>query len=89
MEGFAQKNRRTNSKRTLDCFQETFLTALELSRRQEVRNLQGLLVRLAGRTEDELSRTRQQVVQLFANYQPGGFEADPRPFQSFPERNEP
>jgi len=30
-----------------DCFQETFLAALELSRRQPVRNMSGLLVRLA------------------------------------------
>lgn len=40
-----------------DCFQETFLTALELSRRQEVRNLPGLLVRLA--TTRAIDRLRQ------------------------------
>ena len=30
-----------------DCFQETFLAALEISRRQQVRNLCGLLLCLA------------------------------------------
>jgi RNA polymerase sigma-70 factor (ECF subfamily) len=41
-----------------DCFQETFLTALELSRRQHVRNLPGLLVRLA--TTRAIDRLRQK-----------------------------
>lgn len=41
-----------------DCFQETFLTALELSRRQQVRNLPGLLVRLA--TTRAIDRLRQK-----------------------------
>lgn len=41
-----------------DCFQETFLAALELSRRQPVRNLPGLLVRLA--TSRAIDRLRQR-----------------------------
>ena len=45
-----------------DCFQETFLAALELSRRQRVRSVCGLLVRLATiRAIDTLrDRTRQR-----------------------------
>lgn len=62
---------------------------IELNRVQDKTQLVTGLQTLASRTEDELSRTRQHVVQLFANYQPEGFDADPRPFQSFPERNEP
>jgi RNA polymerase sigma-70 factor (ECF subfamily) len=41
-----------------DCFQETFLAALELSRRQPVRNMPGLLVRLA--TTRAIDRLRQR-----------------------------
>ncbi len=41
-----------------DCFQETFLAALELSRRQPVRNMSGLLVRLA--TTRAIDRLRQK-----------------------------
>ncbi len=43
---------------TADCFQETFLAALELSRRQPVRNVSGLLVRLA--TTRAIDRLRQR-----------------------------
>jgi len=42
-----------------DCFQEAFLTALQLSRRQPVRNLPGLLVRLA--TTRAIDRLRQRI----------------------------
>jgi len=42
-----------------DCFQETFLAALELSRRQRVRNLPGLLIRLA--TTRAIDRLRQRT----------------------------
>ena len=41
-----------------DCFQETFLAALELSRRQPVRNVPGLLIRLA--TTRAIDRLRQR-----------------------------
>jgi RNA polymerase sigma-70 factor (ECF subfamily) len=44
-----------------DCFQETFLAALEVSRRQPVRNLPGLLVRLA--TTRGIDRLRQKTRQ--------------------------
>jgi RNA polymerase sigma-70 factor (ECF subfamily) len=43
---------------TADCFQETFLAALEFSRRQSVRNMSGLLVRLA--TTRAIDRLRQR-----------------------------
>jgi RNA polymerase sigma-70 factor (ECF subfamily) len=46
---------------TADCFQETFLAALEVSRRQPVRNVPGLLVRLA--TTHAIDRLRQRVRQ--------------------------
>jgi RNA polymerase sigma-70 factor (ECF subfamily) len=40
-----------------DCFQETFISALEFSRRQHVRNFSALLVRLAtARAIDQLRR---------------------------------
>jgi RNA polymerase sigma-70 factor (ECF subfamily) len=41
-----------------DCFQETFLAALELSRRQSVRSMPGLLVRLA--TTRAIDRLRER-----------------------------
>jgi len=44
-----------------DCFQEAFLAALELSRRQSVRNMPGLLVRLA--TTRAIDRLRQRLRQ--------------------------
>lgn len=44
-----------------DCFQETFLAALEVSRRQPVRNVSGLLVRLA--TTRAIDRLRQKSRQ--------------------------
>lgn len=44
-----------------DCFQETFVSALELSRRQRVRNFSALLVRLATvRAIDQLRRRFHQ-----------------------------
>jgi len=43
-----------------DCFQETFLAALELSRRQGVRNWGGLLQRLATCTALDRLRTRKR-----------------------------
>ena len=46
-----------------DCFQETFLAALELSRRQPVRNMSGLLVRLA--TTRAIDRLRQRGRQEY------------------------
>lgn len=46
---------------TADCFQETFVSAMEVSRRQRVRNFPGLLVRLAtARAIDRLRRQRRR-----------------------------
>lgn len=42
-----------------DCFQETFLAALQVARRQHVRNLPGLLARLA--TTRAIDRLRQKT----------------------------
>jgi RNA polymerase sigma-70 factor (ECF subfamily) len=44
---------------TADCFQETFLAALEISRRQPVRNIAALLTRLA--TMRAIDRLRQRM----------------------------
>jgi RNA polymerase sigma-70 factor (ECF subfamily) len=44
-----------------DCFQEAFAGALEISRRQEVRNIAGLLVQLA--TTRAIDRLRQKTRQ--------------------------
>lgn len=53
-----------------DCFQETFLAALEFSRRQRVRNLQGMLVRLATtRAIDRLRQRRRQERNRALAYQ--------------------
>lgn len=49
---------------TADCFQEAFLAALEVSRRQRVRNVCGLLVRLATtRAIDRLRRRSRQELR--------------------------
>jgi len=50
-----------NDADSADCFQETFLAALELSRRQNVQNMSGLLVRLA--TTRAIDRLRQRARQ--------------------------
>lgn len=55
-----------------DCFQEAFLTALELSRRQSVRNLPGLLVRLA--TTRAIDRLRQKTRR--ERYENGSYGCD-------------
>ena len=48
-----------------DCFQETFLSALEVTRRQEVRHWPGLLQRLAtARALDALRRRVRQADRL-------------------------
>lgn len=46
---------------TADCFQEAFLAALEISRRQRVRNMPGLLQHLA--TTRAIDRLRQRARQ--------------------------
>ncbi len=56
-----------------DCFQETFLAALEVSRRQHVRNLPGMLARLA--TTRAIDRLRQRGRQ--ERYRTASKEAPP------------
>ncbi|MBN2130337.1 MAG: sigma-70 family RNA polymerase sigma factor [Sedimentisphaerales bacterium] len=65
-----------------DCLQETFLAALEVSRREEVRNLGGLLVRLATtRAIDSLRRRNRQQRRSGDRFDPNGrgenHDADP------------
>jgi RNA polymerase sigma-70 factor (ECF subfamily) len=55
-----------------DCFQETFLTALEVSRRQHVRNLPGLLIRLA--TTRAIDRLRQRIRR--DRHESGAYDSD-------------
>lgn len=56
-----------------DCFQETFLAALDVSRRQDVRNLPGLLVRLA--TTRAIDRLRQRSRQ--DRRETGAYDCEP------------
>jgi len=66
-----------------DCFQETFVSALEVSRRQRVRNFSALLVRLA--TARAVDRLRQRMRQPHASGDLANFTAVPSdnigPFQ--------
>jgi len=64
-----------------DCFQETFLAALEVSRRQHVRNLSGMLARLATtRAIDRLrQRGRQERHRAAAQEAPPGSACDGNP----------
>ncbi len=50
-----------NRSDTADCFQETFLAALQISRNEPVHNIPGLLVRLA--TTRAIDRLRQRTRQ--------------------------
>jgi RNA polymerase sigma factor (sigma-70 family) len=64
-----------------DCFQETFLAALEVSRRQPVRNMAGLLVRLATTRAIDRLRQRGRLPHPAADAFEGertGAEIDPR-----------
>jgi uncharacterized membrane protein len=65
------------------------LHQIELNRVQDRTQLAKGLQTLASRTEDKLLETRQQVVQLFANYQPDDSGLPPQSLQSIRERNEP
>jgi RNA polymerase sigma-70 factor (ECF subfamily) len=52
---------------TADCFQETFLSALELTQHQHVRNFRALLIRLAtARAIDRLRQKFHKSLQLIA-----------------------
>ena len=70
-----------------DCFQETFLAALELSRRQPVRNMSGLLVRLA--TTRAIDRLRQRGRQEHRQAEGLRRRADDRPHADPPTRSRP
>ncbi|MGD2094075.1 MAG: sigma-70 family RNA polymerase sigma factor [Phycisphaerales bacterium] len=48
-----------------DCFQETFVCALELSQRQRIRNFSALLVRLA--TARAIDQLRRRMRHLYSN----------------------
>ena len=63
-----------------DCFQETFVSALEVSRRQSVRNFSALLVRLA--TTRAIDRLRHRARQTHSNGDWAAVpSADPGPAQ--------
>ena len=53
-----------NSADTQECFQNTFISALEVSRRQKVRNFRALLLYLSTRRAIDLLRRRQNKMQL-------------------------
>jgi RNA polymerase sigma-70 factor (ECF subfamily) len=67
-----------NHSDTADCFQETFLAALEISRHQRIRSMPGLLQRLATtRAIDRLrQRARQERRQTPGNHAMPGRDAD-------------
>jgi len=58
-----------------DCFQETFVSALEVSRRQPVRNFPALLARLA--TARAIDRLRQRSHQPLSNTEDASWIAVP------------
>ena len=66
-----------------DCFQETFIAALEVSRRQHVRNFSALLARLA--TARAIDRLRQRMREPNINTEIADYAAVPgndvEPFQ--------
>jgi RNA polymerase sigma-70 factor (ECF subfamily) len=64
---------------TADCFQDTFLAALEVSRRQPVRNIAGLLVRLATTRAIDRLRQRGRQERRQANDHEGETRGDNRP----------
>lgn len=66
-----------------DCFQETFVGALELSRRQRVRNFPALLARLATtRAIDQLRRRfRRERTSSFESSRPEEPDNNPNPAQ--------
>jgi RNA polymerase sigma-70 factor (ECF subfamily) len=60
-----------NQADSADCFQETFLGAVEISRRQSIRNMRALLVRLA--TMRAIDQLRQRFRQSQHNAKQAGF----------------
>jgi RNA polymerase sigma-70 factor (ECF subfamily) len=71
-----------------DCFQETFMCALELSRRQRVRNFSALLTRVA--TSRAINRLRQRIRESQHNSSqvdwPAVSAANPGPLQQIQGR---
>ena len=66
------------------------LYEIEMNRVQDKTQLASGLQTLAYRTEDELSRTKDAIVQLAADTRPTGFELPPvEPRQTYKERNKP
>jgi len=74
-----------NAADAADCFQETFVSALEVSRRQRVRSFSALLVRLA--TARAIDRLRQRSRQLRLSTDAGVVASNnPGPFQEVQRR---
>lgn len=71
-----------------DCFQETFVCALEVSRRQRVRSFSALLVRLAtARAIDQLrKRIRDEQAHLNIKEMVNATSNDPGPAQELQNR---
>jgi hypothetical protein len=66
------------------------LYEIEMNRVQDKTQLASGLQTLAYRTEDELSRTQDAIVQLAADTRPTGFDLPPvEPRQTYKERNKP
>ena len=65
-----------NNDDAADCFQETFICALELSQRQRIRSFSGLLTRLA--TTRAIDRLRQRFRQSHCSDAPADWAAVPR-----------
>ena len=68
-----------NSSDAADCFQETFICALKICRRQKVRNFSALLIRLATtRAIDQLRRRfRHEQSKLTLNEESVSLDSDP------------
>ncbi len=62
-----------------DCFQETFLAAFELSQRQPVRNIRGLLLRLATTRSIDRLRQRSRQSQQQSNEEDGSLLLSTQP----------
>jgi len=60
-----------NNSDAADCFQETFVAAFKLSQRQPVRNMQGLLIRLATTRAIDQLRQRNRHFQHRAEHRHG------------------
>ena len=68
-----------NHEEAADCWQETFLGALELSRRQEVRNWRAVLTRICTRRAVDQLRRRLRSVGRYAALPDTATVASPNP----------